>query len=86
MKTISALIIIATITGCATRPYFNEQGQQAPDKIVKQCEYDAMKATASATDANPLVGAMGGVHALMTNSSFRQAAIFNKCMEIAGYK
>jgi hypothetical protein len=80
-----SVLIVLGLTACTPGQYRDKQGALAPEQTVMECDYEARKATASATDANPLAGNMGGVHALLTNSSMRAARIADDCMRLKGY-
>ena len=85
MRTI-AIASAAVLVACTPMPYINDKGEVAPKQLVAECEYDAAKATASATDPNPLAGPYGGLNAFSNNSEFRKASLEAKCMELKGYK
>lgn len=82
-KTFIAAVLL---TACTPMPYTNDKGEVAPSKMVSECEYEAAKATASATDPNPLQGPYGGLNAFSNNSEFRKASLEAKCMELKGYR
>ena len=77
--------MLAILTACAPAKYRDKDGALAPERTVQECEYEAKKATAGATDANPLGGNYGGIHALLTNSSLRAQGIETDCMKLKGY-
>jgi hypothetical protein len=87
MKRISVLAVLAAAaTACTPLPYRAADGSEAPKEIAAQCEYEAAKATASATDPNPLAGPMGGAYAFTENREFRKASLEAQCMRLKGYE
>lgn len=86
MKTRLSLAACAALLACAPGQYRSADGTLAPGELVAQCEYEAEKATASATDPNPLAGPMGGAYALTNNSAMRRASLEQKCMKMKGYE
>jgi hypothetical protein len=85
MKTQYLIPLVVTLSACAPMQYKNAEGVLAPERTVLECEYEAKKAVGGATDANPLAGAYGGLHALLTNSRLRAQGIETDCMKLRGY-
>lgn len=84
-RTIAAAAISVLALGCTPGRYLSAEGRPAPAKDVQECEYEAAKATASATDPNPLAGPTAGLYAFTNNSEFRKASLEAKCMNLRGY-
>lgn len=80
-------IALLTMLLCACTPtqYMSARGEPVPAQVMAECEYEAEKATASATAANPLAGPYGGLHALSTNPTLRAAGLKHKCLQVRGY-
>ena len=83
-KLLLAAILCFEMSACSIR-YVAPDGREASAKEKAECEYEAAKATASATAANPLTGAYGGMHAFLTNPALREQDILSQCMKLKGY-
>lgn len=86
MNRILIIAAIALMPACATTDWHAKDGKQASQQTIDECQYEASKATASATDANPMATPYGGVHALLTNSVLRRQTIMAQCMKVRGFE
>lgn len=85
MKRLTVVAVCLALGGCATS-YSKADGSASNPRDLQECQYDASRATAGATNPNPLQGPMGGVHALMNNSNMREISLEFQCMKLKGYK
>lgn len=85
LKAIAAISMLILTVACTPGRYLSAEGKPAPERDVQECAYEAEKATASATDPNPLAGPTGGLYALTNNSEFRKARLEQSCMKLRGY-
>jgi hypothetical protein len=70
-----SILVVPLVVACAARPFVKPDGTVASEREVKECQYEATKASAGATNVG-----------FGTGPTMRAAIVLQQCMDLKGYK